>query len=735
MQLIKRRQFLRHMSATAGSMALVACGGGAGGATSEEAPSSQDPQGPSQGSHDPVLADPLPVGARAAGFDLVSKVDAMTAPFCLGHGFRKGAVPSSTTVVGSIADVQVAVKNRWPDGSLRFAVIAGRAPLEAGVPLHVSLHVAAQPAVPAVSLGTADLGATGISASIDCGAFGSAEWKGDDWGAPFLTWIAGPSMSSWIYRRPIGTDAHLVAWLEVRLFAGGAVEVLPWIENGYLLVAAPTNKRSTYSFAMGGTQRFSQAFDLPNHCRTPLLAGSMVSHWLGTDPDLIVRHDKAYMQSTNLVPSYGVDVAPTEPVVTSLVSSYMPLQRGNLPSGMGNAGYSGHIGLLPEWDVLYLTAHSDASYKAVQFNAYSAGRYGTHYRDENTNRPIKFGDWPHIGLSSGGSVGMNDIGISSKSQTTPLSTGTSPQYYAISHHPSMGYMAYLTTGRFYFMEELQFVATLNYLKQRDVTREFAGGVFLTQVETNQIRGAAWAIRTLAQAASATPDDDPLHADFIQSVEANADWNHARHVAKPSCPQGFVHPQVDYSGTGDGVLFGPTWMHDFWVAAVGYMLALDLPISSEGKVKLQEFFAWNARSVVGRLGGAGADEWLFRDCAVYSMAMAPADYSSWYVPNWADGSGPWYQNWGQMYAATYAGYNGKRDGPWNAYGPKEVGDGSIRGGVTATGNFANMQPAIAYAVQHGVAGAAEGYAKLTNAPNWPAFQKNLEKAPVWSIIPA
>ena len=30
------------------------------------------------------------------------------------------------------------------------------------------------------------------------------------------------------YRRPIGSDAHLVAWLEVRLYAGGAVEVLPW---------------------------------------------------------------------------------------------------------------------------------------------------------------------------------------------------------------------------------------------------------------------------------------------------------------------------------------------------------------------------------------------------------------------------------------------------------------------------------------------------------------------------
>src|SRR4029078_9881571 len=118
---------------------------------------------------------------------------------------------------------------------------------------------------------------------VDCGSFGSVSWAGGDWDSPAQIWITGPEMSSWVYRKPVGADPHLVAWLEVRLFAGGAVELLPWIENGYLRVAGPTNKSATFAFRINDVQRFSAAIDLPNHCRTPLVSNA-VSHWLSADP-------------------------------------------------------------------------------------------------------------------------------------------------------------------------------------------------------------------------------------------------------------------------------------------------------------------------------------------------------------------------------------------------------------------------------------------------------------------
>ena len=153
------------------------------------------------------------------------------------------------------------------------------------------------------ALTTADLRTTGAAAAIGCGAFGAVSWADADWLTPFMSWAAGPQMSSWIYRKQVGTDAHLVAWLEVRLYAGGAVEVLPWVENGFLNVAAPGERVATYTFTLGGTERFSQSVALLNHQRTPLVAGALLSHWLALDPGVTVSHDAAYLQSTRLVPT------------------------------------------------------------------------------------------------------------------------------------------------------------------------------------------------------------------------------------------------------------------------------------------------------------------------------------------------------------------------------------------------------------------------------------------------
>ena len=86
--------------------------------------------------------------------------------------------------------------------------------------------------------------------------------------------------------------------------ASGAVEVLPWVENGYINVAGPTNKSATYGFSLGGSSRFSAAIDLKHHQRLVLVSGTALSHWLGTDPGVVPRHDPAYLMATEMVPTY-----------------------------------------------------------------------------------------------------------------------------------------------------------------------------------------------------------------------------------------------------------------------------------------------------------------------------------------------------------------------------------------------------------------------------------------------
>lgn len=711
----QRREFIQRMTWAFGAISATGCGGGS--ASGTPVPSGADLT-PSPTPAAPVPApvaspSPAPAAVGARQFTLVSPL-AGSAPFTVGFAFRKGDIPAGQNVVSNVTDLQVTPKNRWNDGSLKFAIVAGRTTLSAGVPATVSLSPGSAPDRPALTLG--ELKATGVTAAISAGQFGSAQWSAADWDQPFVAWVAGPEMSSWIYRKPIGSDAHLVAWLEVRIFKGNAVEVLPWIENGYLMVPGPTSKAERFTFALGGTQRFSADIDLPNHCRTPLVAGGALSYWLGADPQITPKHDTEYLQSTALVPSYRAKVAPEAARVKALVTTYSPLQQGNLPPGMGAGGYHASIGLLPEWDVLYLTSTSSAAYASIVCNGYSMGRYGIHFRDEKTNRPLRFSSYPNLLLGAGSNVSNN--GASTKDLYTPTSTGTRPQTWAFTHHPSTGFLPYLVTGRWYFMEELQFAATLHFLKTTDWIRNFTEGVMETQANTT--RGIAWTVRTLAQAACITPDDDlPLRTEFLSSLQSNIDWNYARYIAQPNNAFGWVEPYSDYSGAGDGLYFEATWMQDFVTAAFGYTKAMEPAISAASASRLDAFFAWKARSIIGRLGGGGADEYLFCDAAPYSIAVAASDSA-----DWVKGQGPWLADWGATYAATM-----KQPNPGS-------GD-QLRGGFfpDATSYWGNLQPAIAYAVQHGLPGALAAYRRLTTASNWSALATNFNADPVWSVRPS
>ena len=669
-----------------------------------------------QSSSNPFSVQIRAAAPLSAAFTLVSAAGGASLPFSLGHAFKKGDVPAGKVARAALPGIQVVPKNHWPDGSLKFAVVSGRATLAPGVPLTVPL-VVGTPAAAAASLSTDTLRGTGITASVGAASFGSASWTGTDWNSPLMAWISGPEMSSWIYRKQIGSDAHLVAWLEVRLFAGGAVEVLPWVENGYLNVPGPTSKSALYTFALGGTTRFSANFDLANHCRTVLVAGTSLSHWLGNDPRVGFAHDRAYMMAARVVPNYSGVVSSTATVLGHLPKTFAPLQQGGFPGAMGNAGYQPAIGLLPEWDVLYLTSTDARVLPAVQMNVYSAGRYGIHFRDETTQRPIAFSRYPNLVLNGNGSVGVNGTGASTRNQYTPQSSGTGAPVWDLPHHPSIGYMAYLLTARFYFLEEIQFAATVNYLKQTDSYRSFSGGTFASAAGANTTRGAAWAIRTLAQAASATPDDHPLKMELCASLAANGDLYHSQYVATPNNPFGWVKPYSNYT-TGAGYYSEASWMQDFFTAAVGYAIDLDLPMPAASKTKLAEFFVWKAQSVIGRLGGTGDGEYLYADAALYYMPIAPTE-----SPNFDTGKGPWFASWGDVYA--------------KAHGKRNPGVAApLRGGnyPNATSYWGNMMPAIAYAVEHKVPGALAAYQRMINAPNWKDLANGFHNAPVWSVKP-
>lgn len=661
-------------------------------------------------------------------------------PFAAGFALRRGDIPAGQGIAVAGATAQATIKSTYPDGSARIAVVAGSY-TSAAAP--VTLTLSAGTASTGTALTTTDLQAALTQpVTVDAGAFGSASWSGADWASPFVAWVSGHRMSSWIYRKAIGSDAHLVAWLEVRLYAGGAVEILPWVENGYLNVAGPTNKSATYTFTMGGTQRFTAAIDLKHHQRTPLVSGAILSHWLGTDPGVALLHDSAYLQATELVPTYRARVAAGASMVTGLPSTYTPLQQGSWSyssDSMASSGYQRPIGLLPEHDVLHLTAHSSvraATYAAVVRNGYSAGRYGIHYRDEATNRPARFSAWPTLVFAS--SQGLKDTGASTTNTYTATATGGNPPLWDTAHSPSVGFLPYLLTGRWYFMEEVQFAAAANHFNVTDWARgggrgspsyaplpgyTGASGICVTNVQT---RSAAWWWRTLAQALCVTPDSgDPLRADFLAAAEANCSYYHQIYIAQANNPFGYVEAVEDY---GPDEALAP-WQQDFITAAWGYARAMNLPLSVDGQAKMAAFFAWKARSIVDRLGTPST--FPAENANRYSVAIS----SPGVRPDYFGGTGPWLPNVAAVYAAS-AAYATSPDNPLAASGAGILATeyDSIS---AAKGQWGVIQMAIAYAVRFGATGARDAYARMVGALNWQAMLADQFNAahPVMSVVPA
>jgi hypothetical protein len=634
-------------------------------------------------------------------------------PFSVGQALREGHVPSGSSILADVPNVQVVIKNRWPDGSAKFAIVSGHVDLSANTWRSIGMSVNAAPAA-ATPVSLADLKATGASASIQFGSFGTASWSAGDWDTPTQSWVSGPQMSSWIFRKPIGSDPHLTAWLEVRTYKGGRVEVLPWVENGYLQVAAPTSKTGAATFTLNGTQRFSQSLALLNHQRAVLASGSTLTHWSGGDPQVTPRHNTAYLMSSKLVPNYRGVTAASSSLFGRLPSSYTPLAQASFPSTMGAAGYDLSIGLLPEWDAAYLTTGGDPrALRGVLISGYAAGRYGIHYRDESTARPLAFSSYPTLVMGTGS--GVSAIGASTTNSYTPAATGGDPPSYAISHHPSMGYMAYLLSGWNYYLEETQFLATANFLKQNDSTRKMAQGVFETITGAATARGSAWAIRTLAQAATITPDGDALRAQFVASLDANISHYHGRYIATPNNPLGLVQPYGD--GPSGQPLLSQVWQDDFHTATYGWMKELRAH-SSTVQSKLDEYLTWKYRSIVGRLGGSGGNQFSYRYGAQYMVNYAPSGTS-----DWASGAGPWYADWGAVARAMAIPTSGNNGEPLEAGYP-----------TLATGYWGNLMPALAYAVDHGAAGAADAWIRVTTASNFPAQAVGYNDEPVWGVKP-
>lgn len=643
---------------------------------------------------------------------LTSAAASGTYPWSFGHVFRKGDVPLGYHITSNANVTQADVRNRWSDGSVKFAVLSGIAAFT-------------QNSAKAIVLGTTSSAPSGTTvaepSSLDASVTFSGGVSGtysvqsalgvnkSTWGsrssAGRVRQFLGPVMSEFHYYVPT-SDAHITVWFYVRRYASGATEVETVVENGWARVTGPTEKNYNVSVTIGGSQRYSATIAHRHHSRWSR------TDWIGVDPQIAPRHDGAYLRATKMVPNYA-NLTLSSTMLSGLAQSAAPMTRGNFDQAAQGGGYHSHLGLLPLWDAAYVVSGDVRAYRSMLANEQASNccrmvpsPAGFNTRDENTGLPINLPDFYADSYSNGAGAGRVQIG--SDNSAAPWTTDPA-------HSWAAGYLTYLVTGRWFSLETAQFCVGAEFLTwgissgTNDGQRWMAG----------EDRHAAWAMRQLCCAVAITPDSNTtLRNGYIAYLQAA--WNKWRTSEVGFNNLGVRRNIYNYTSYANAPYLSCGAFQQYFIVqafAFGYDIASEL-VSSTARTQWLESIMFHGLFPVGLLG-TRPDGYCYRRAALYGIAVGPDRANR----------GNFYSSWAQVYDVAVA------------TGQIPAGE-SCAGGTTLLGGYfpdgssywGNLHPAAAYARDFGVTGAAVAWSRMSGASNYSELMANFGLYPQFAIVP-
>lgn len=447
-------------------------------------------------------------------------------PVTFGQAFKKGDVPRGQIVFGLVdgKPVQVEVKRCYEDRSLRFAVFSALikevpAGGERAIDL-VALKPLVQEPPPPILIETllqTDFDAV-VTLAFPDGSVRSASARKllRQAAANPAFWLHGPTATEWLLTGPPvdqdgKPDDDLEVQFQVRAYAGcRQVRVSVVVENCSDRWAG--NIRYNAAVRVGGKEVFNaRAVD---HRR--LARWRKVFWWGKPEPAVHLAQDLASFSAAGALPNYDrtLDLPPPHQDLKKLLRLEGPewqiMGKGALTAYMPTTGGRMEIGPYPTWAVRYLLGGDPQERALILAQGDLAGAWPIHVRARQTGRVMKIDDRPKFWLDDRG----KDRPHWQPDRHAPAASQVklSPD---LAHQPSLAYVPYLLTGDFYYLEEAYFWANYCLLATWPEPRGDAKGII-----RDQIRGDAWALRNLGDAAWIAPDDDPTGAYLTEKLRSN-----------------------------------------------------------------------------------------------------------------------------------------------------------------------------------------------------------------------
>lgn len=677
---------------------------------------------------------------------LTSPAASGSQPWTFGQVFKQGDIPSGQYIKANsgATSIQADVRNLWPDGSVKYAILSGQSTFASSAASVVIGTTVTAPSGSTVAEPT-NLANTNIVLSAGTGSFpiatGATYAINSVLGIDRSTWsrgnggrvrqIFGTVMSEFHYYQPTN-DTMLSIWWYVRAYASGAVEVEVAVENGWFGLSSETERDYSVVININGTSVATYS-NLLHYARTRWSG----VYWYTGGQNIVPKHDATYLRATKMVPNYGY-IVPTSTAYSNIIASAInpaPFALGDYNLNMGDTGDSDSIGVLPQWEAVFCCATDPRAYAGTISNYRGTGRWPVHFRDETTGRVPNHVSYP------------TDTITSSWGTDRPVAAGgVGSPLWDIPHHPSTGYTAYLIEGRWAQLEALQFVAMVSIVDGNPTTRNVlgsGGGVIACINAPMTTRGAAWSWRSVGQCAAISPTtlmnaappaaDTAVTNGFRTSIDNSMSWMKQNYI-DGTLNAGKFKNVLGYTGIYDGGDDGPqtsgvytefwgrAWMEMFQVHALAHISDLGIEgITTANLTRVRDFkYEYPLRMT-------GVDTtWNFRRAACYNIPYCSnTDLSNPVFYTTQQAFLQWLSFEGLTHISANSGDTLKNHDVETDMDPSGTSN-------DADGYWAPIIAILAIAAEHGKAGAWDSFNRITAASNYNPVGDNINDKPKWGM---
>lgn len=626
-----------------------------------------------------------------------------------GQVFKPGELPRGhgleARVQNQTSQVQVDVKTTYADGSAKMAVLTmARPDLAAGATADIELYAA-----PAAAPGKLDfagglaqhqfqvaLTSGGATTQIDVLKAMNAALA--DGSASF--WQEGPLASQARVEVEVPGSQRLV--FDVTVFKNGGMEVDAQFNNDGAMEAVGGRVDYKVAVTMDGRQVLDQAVSQAQYQNWHESfstdernggqgLGAPTKGWLN------IGHDVAHLQAVGAVAGYNLQIGISETLldrwgdIAATPGWDAPLANREVTQYMPGPGGRGDIGITTAYNTGWLMSQDARAAAMALGQAEAASSIPWHFRDTANKTWLNTDAYPTLWTDGRGGTGRpGDPTSGGLTQQTDPNTGW---YLDTAHQPSLSFVPYLLTGERWMFDNVQSQAAWNIMTQGPSQRDDAEDLV---VQGNQVRGSAWALRQIDDAAWASIEGTPEKAAFLEASAANWSWIVSQIPAWTEM-QGEAHGWLPGAYGYANVL--PPWQQDYFASTA-------IAAAARGNADAITYLKWASNFLVGRFTHA-AD------------GMPEHDGAAFLIPFSDPATGKYYQTWGEIGAAMAA--SGKSNG--NGWSQSQGDYGQLA--LATLAGIANVL---------GSAEAAQAYRALMDNPPPFTSAADFQRDPSYALAP-